>query len=196
MSAEQDAIPPEFRGDPYATPAAAAATDARGNAVPDPTANVLALVAAAIRRQDDLRESEARHTADMSELRAKHAEDLRHAETQRIDAIRAVDVAAVQQASQVSATQASTLAAQVATSAETLRTQVAAAATAATVALAAALEPIQKDIADLRRAQYEAQGQKTQVIDTRSTTAQNQTAVGLVLSAIIVAIALYAAFHK
>jgi len=43
-----------------------------------------------------------------------------------------------------------------------------AAATAATVALAAALEPIIKDIADLRRAQYEAQGQKTQVIEARA----------------------------
>lgn len=47
-------------------------------------------------------------------------------------------------------------------------TQVAAAATASTVALAAALEPIIKDIADLRRAQYEAQGQKTQVVETQS----------------------------
>jgi hypothetical protein len=51
------------------------------------------------------------------------------------------------------AIQATTLVAQVAASAETLRTQVAAAATAATTALAAALEPIQKDIADLRRVQ-------------------------------------------
>jgi hypothetical protein len=172
------------------------ATDAKGNPVVDPTANVLALVAAAIQRQDDLRDAEARHLREVSDIRAAYAADLRHAETQRIDAIRAVDVAAVQQASQVSATQASTLAAQVATSAETLRTQVAAAATAATVALAAALEPIQKDIADLRRAQYEAQGQKTQVVEARGVTSQTQTMIGLVLSSIIVAIALYAALHK
>jgi len=170
--------------------------DSHGNPVVDPTANVLSLVAAAIQRQDDLRDSESRHWREIEQLRAEYIMELRHVETARLDAIRAVDVAAVQQAAQVSATQATTLAAQVATSAETLRTQVAAAATASTVALAAALEPIQKDIADLRRAQYEAQGQKTQVIDTRSVTSQNQTAVGLVLSALIVAIAIYAALHK
>jgi hypothetical protein len=58
----------------------------------------------------------------------------------------------------------------VATSAEALRNQVAAAASAQTVALAAALEPIIKDIADLRRAQYEAQGQKAQVVEARAGT--------------------------
>lgn len=189
----------EFRT-PAATPGPAAATDARGNAVPDPTANVLALVAAAVRRQDDLRTAESRHVREVATLRAEYAADLRHAETERINAIRAVDVAAVQQASQVSATQASTLAAQVATSAETLRTQVAAAATAATVALAAALEPIQKDIADLRRAQYEAQGQKTQIVETRSQSGALQAvifgALGLVFTLIIVGLAIYAATKK
>jgi len=54
--------------------------------------------------------------------------------------------------------------------AETLRNQVAAAAQASTVALAAALEPIQKDIADLRRVQYEQQGQKSAVVEQRSST--------------------------
>ena len=67
------------------------------------------------------------------------------------------------------ATQANVLAAQVAQSSATLRTQVQAAATAATVALAAALEPIIKDIADLRRAQYEAQGVKAQSTETGGT---------------------------
>jgi CHAT domain-containing protein len=128
----------------------------------DPTKNVLREVDQAIRRQDDLRELDAAHLREMVALRADYDEKLRRAETARIDAIRAVDVGAVNRAAEVSAQQATTLAVQVAQSAETLRTQVAAAATAATVALAAALEPIQKDIADLRRAQYEAQGVKTQ----------------------------------
>lgn len=173
--------------------------DAAGNPAVDPTANVLSLVAAAIQRQDDLRTTESRHVRQISDLRAQFATELRHAETERINAIRAVDVAAVQQASQVSATQASTLAAQVATSAETLRTQVAAAATAATVALAAALEPIQKDIADLRRAQYEAQGQKTNVVEQRGVNAQTTNiligVMGLVLTVMIAGVSIYFARH-
>lgn len=135
--------------------------------VVDPTKNVLDLVAAAISRQDDLRALTDRGLRELIEMNKTHASELRSAEAKRIDAIRAVDVGAVNRAAEVSAQQATTLAAQVAQSAETLRTQVAAAATAATVALAAALEPIQKDIADLRRAQYEAQGKQGQTADTR-----------------------------
>lgn len=148
-----------------------APVDSQGRAAQDPTRNVLDLVDAAITRQDDLRAMEAAHIRDLLTIRAEHFKDLRLAETARIDAIRAVDVGNVAAAATVSATQATTLAAQVATSADTLRTQVAAAAQAATVALAAALDPIQKDIADLRRAQYEQQGQKAQVIEGRDAAA-------------------------
>jgi hypothetical protein len=133
----------------------------------DPTENVIALVQAESKRLDDMRNLVAAHASEVSALRAEYDEKLRKAETARIDAIRAVDVGAVNRAAEVSATQAITLATQVATSAETLRTQVAAAATAAAAALAAALEPIQKSIEDLRRAQYEAQGQKAQVGESR-----------------------------
>jgi hypothetical protein len=62
--------------------------------------------------------------------------------------------------------------------------------------MAAALEPIQKSIEDLRRAQYEAQGQKSQVSDTRLNMNVIIGMAALVLSSIVVAIALYAAFHK
>jgi hypothetical protein len=144
------------------------ATDSKNEPVVDPTKNVLDLVTAAIKRQDDLRESEAAHAREVWSLHASYDRELRQAESARIDAIRAVDVGAVNRAAEVAATQAATLATQVAVSAETLRTQVAATANAGTVALAAALEPIQKDIADLRRAQYEAQGQKNTVIETRA----------------------------
>ena len=142
--------------------------DAEGRALLDPTKNVLDLVEAAIKRQDDLREMESSHVREVAQLRAEYQAELREAESARIDAIRAVDVGAVNRAAEVAATQASTLAAQVSTSAETLRNQVSAAAAAQTVALSAALEPIIKDIADLRRAQYEAQGQKTQVVEQRA----------------------------
>ena len=187
----------------------------------DPTKNVLSLVAAAIQRQDDMRNLEAKHIAEMSDLRVNYehriadmrsaderriadlrASDdakLREAETARIDAIRAVDVGAVNRAAEVSATQAATLATQVSVSAETLRGQVAAAAGAATTALAAALEPIQKDIADLRRAQYEAQGQKTQVVETRDVRAESRLNVNTLLMALSVlaaALIVYATFKK
>lgn len=143
-----------------------AGVDSKGQPVLDPTKNVLDLVEAAIKRQDDLRQMEALHQREIGDLRHEYEAELRKAETARIDAIRAVDVGAVNRAAEVSATQAATLASQVATSAETLRAQVAAAAQAATTALAAALEPIQKDIADLRKTQYEQAGQKAQTIES------------------------------
>jgi hypothetical protein len=150
------------------------------------------------------------HALYIAELRANYETKLRDAETARIDAIRAVDVGAVQRAAEVAATQASTLAAQVSTSAETLRTQVAAAAGAQTIALNAALDPIQKRIDDLTRAQYEAQGQKTQVVETSSgerdavaieqariQAAQARTQVyAMIIGALILAVAIYAAFHQ
>jgi hypothetical protein len=130
----------------------------------DPTDNVRALTDAAVERLDDLRVAEARfnqaqidNVKELMTLRSAYDEQLRHKESQRIDAIRLVDVGAVQRAAEVAAAQA-----------EALRNQVAAAATASQTSLAAALDPIQKDIADLRRAQYEAQGQKTQVVETRA----------------------------
>jgi hypothetical protein len=173
--------------------------DQYGQPVVDPTRNVLDLVSAAIERQDDLRRLESTHLREIADLRAQYDALLREAETARIDAIRAVDVGAVNRAAEVSATQAQTLATQVTVSAETLRTQVAAAATAASTALSAALEPIQKDIADLRRAQYEAQGQKTQVVETRDVnTAKtlNVNTLMAVFSVVLAAAIVYAAFHK
>lgn len=140
----------------------------------DPTRNVLDLVGAAIARQDDLSElrtematKETLHVRELMQLRAEHVDKMQTKEGERLDAIRAVDIGAVNRAAEEAATRANILAAQVAQSAETLRTQVAATATAAQVQLSAALEPIIKDIADLRRAQYEAQGQKTQVVEAR-----------------------------
>lgn len=197
------------------------AVDRTGQPVVDPTQNVLDLVNAAIRRQDDLREMQSAHVTQLGQLREDHARyitelraqygtELRQAETARIDAIRAVDVGAVNRAAEVSATQAATLATQVATSAEALRGQVEAARQQTATALAAALEPIQKDIQDLRRAQYEAQGQKTQVVES-STSDRDAIAIeaariqagsartqvyALIIAAIVLAIGLYTAFHK
>jgi hypothetical protein len=177
------------------------ATDAQNDPVIDPTKNVLDLVAAAIQRQDDLREMESRHVREVLELRgrlrheevkcqenmavlrAEHAADVRQSEAARLDAIRAVDQNQVQRAAEVQAAQAATLAAQVQTSADTLRNQVQQAAEAATLGLSRALEPIIKDIADLRRAQYEAQGQKAQVGEGRASGASAGLWVGIAIAA-------------
>jgi hypothetical protein len=152
---------------------------------PDPTTNVLDLVKAAIERQDDLREAESRHRDGQVRMLSDQFHMLMRAEAGRIDAIRAVDVDAVQKASMASAAQAATLAAQVAQAAEAMRTQVAATAQAATIALGAALEPIIKDVAELRRAQYEAQGQKTQIVETQAKGGSTSNWMGLAVAACI-----------
>jgi hypothetical protein len=143
-------------------------TDAFGQEVKDPTGNVLDLVAAGNRRQDDLREMESEHVRVILAIREDHAKELRVAEAHRINAIRAVDVQAVQQAAQVQDTRATALAQQVADAAEAMRQQVAATATASATALATALQPITTSIEQLRQAMYEAQGQKTQVVETQA----------------------------
>lgn len=133
----------------------------------DPTKNVLDLVRAETKRQDDLREFTADALRRESALRDDFYTQLRMAEAARIDAIRAVDVGAVQRAAEVQLAQATALATQQATIAETLRGQVAAAAGAQATALGAALVPLQEAIADLRRAQYEQAGSKAQTVEGR-----------------------------
>jgi hypothetical protein len=122
----------------------------------DPTENVKQLVDAAMRRQDDLRAMEALHVRELLDRDTAHAQQLRAAESARINAIREVDVSAVQRAAEVQAAQAQALATQVTTVADAFR-----------ASLAATIAPIMTAIEDLRRAQYETQGQKQQVVETR-----------------------------
>ena len=187
-----------------------ARVDASGNPVLDPTKNVLDLVDAAVTRLNDLFEQEKDHRREIRSLEQEHKQeigrlqrDLREAETARIDAIRAVDVGAVQRAAEVQADVATALANQVALSAETLRNTVSETATAGATALAQALDPLQKAIDDLRRAQYEAQGQKTQVIETRADTTDQRSGtstttavVGAVIAAIVLLLSAYSAFRS
>lgn len=173
--------------------------DAQGRAVIDPTANVIANLDAAVKRLDDLREMESKHIREVMSLRAKHYAELRKAEAARLDAIRAVDVAAVGQAATTATAQAAALASQVAVSAETVRTQLEATAKAAASALATSLQPMTDAIADLRRVQYEAQGQKTQVVEARSasslTTQVLAAGVGLLLLVVAI-VGTYLAAHR
>ena len=151
----------------------------------DPTENVKDNLESERRRQDDLRVMESAYIAQIAAIREEHAremratarmfedridhkeEQIRSAESARIDAIRLVDVAASQRTSEVQAATAQTLAGQVAASAEAMRAQVAAAAEAAARALTTSLTPMLARIEELSRAQYETQGQKQQVVETR-----------------------------
>lgn len=147
--------------------------DTFGGPIVDPTANVTALNVASNKRQDDLREMESAHVRELMAMRAIFNEELRKAESARIDAIRAVDVAAVQRAAEVAAEAVQTLAAQVPITAEAVRTS-----------LAAALNPILNDIAELRKVQYEQQGQRAAVSETRTGTMQSWQ-VAAVVTAIV-----------
>lgn len=80
------------------------AVDADGKPVIDPTANVLQLVEAAIKRQDDLRDLGSKHTEarldalkDIANLRAEHVIEIGKLETRRIDNLRDVQLQHVEQ---------------------------------------------------------------------------------------------------
>ena len=159
--------------------------DAAGEPVIDPTRNVLDLVEAANRRQDDLRQMSERHTRELATIRASHATEMRIAEADRLDAIREVDAQAVQQAATVQDTRATALAGQVADAAEAMRSQVANTATAAATALATALAPIVASIEQLRAAMWQEQGQKTQVVETQAKSANTGLWVGLLIAGVV-----------
>lgn len=126
----------------------------------DPTNNVLQLVRAEGRRQDDLREAESRRVDQQMELRAKHYAELREAEAKRIDAIRSYDVGQGVAASNRGDTAALTLATQVSNTAETLRNLVATTASAHATALSQITMPIIERLALLEKAQYEGSGKQ------------------------------------
>jgi len=146
---------------------------------PDPTVNVRDLVDSAVSRLDDLREvessatrrinhAEIKHVRDIANLRARHYKELRVAESGRIDAI-LVNVADTAKLTSAAAEiRATTLANQVTTSADTLRNQVADAAQASNDTLDRRFDPIQKSIEEIRRFQFETQGGKLGIVETRA----------------------------
>jgi len=167
------------------TPPPGPATDAGGNTVLDPTKNVEKMVEAMKERQDDLREMESAHVREIVDIHSTYGEKLRMAETGRVDAIRQVDQGALLRQAEVQATREATLAANVVESATAMRVQVEAAAKAAGDTLAKSLEPIQKDIQDLRRVQYEGVGSKTQIVETQAQGASAGLWIGLGLTVLL-----------
>jgi hypothetical protein len=163
--------------------------DRYGGPVIDPTKNVIDKVEDAVKRQDDLREAESRHIREIGKIREEHTLAMMKKESERIDAIRAVDTGNVARAAEASSAAAAALATQLVATAEQNRTQVASAAAAAVTSLSAALEPIQKDIRDLRDAQSRGQGGKDETIDVRAERAGRNQYVGLWIALAAVSVA-------
>lgn len=155
------------------------ATDAHGHRGLDPTTNVRAMLKSAIKRQDDLRAADSKATArlvhvqtkhlrDTASLRSRHYRELRVAEAGRIDAIMLNVADTAKLTSAAAEIRATTLANQVTTSADTLRNQVADAAQASNDTLDRRFDPIQKSIEEIRRFQFETQGGKAGIVETRA----------------------------
>lgn len=142
--------------------------DAAGGAVIDPTKNVLDLVEAERRRQDDLREAERRyfdaenaHVKEMAAMRAMYQEKLDAAESARLDSIRQVDREDVNKTAAQALSAIQTLAATTGTTAETLRTQVATTAQATANALTTITGEINKRLSALELTSSEGKGKQT-----------------------------------
>jgi hypothetical protein len=160
------------------------AVDSSGQSVVDPSENVKALNEAGLRHQKELlklttiwlrREMQAEARAMRREMKLTR-EAQAHADAQersRLDSIRTVDVAAVQRAAEVAAEAVAALAAQVPITADTVRTS-----------LASTIAPILSNIAELQRAQYELQGAKVGVSDTKDTAAELARALQPLIDAI------------
>jgi len=149
--------------------------DAAGGPVIDPTANVLALVEMADRRQDDLREmnnaridAELRNQETMADLRASHQTALDTLEAKRLDAVRSVDQLAVKTEADRSAAAITALANAAATTAETLRSAVNTSATNLATQLDRTVTAITERIAALEKSSYTGQG-KQAVVDPQLT---------------------------
>jgi hypothetical protein len=153
------------------------AVDASGQTVIDPTDNVLREVAAANKRQDDLRDMQGRHDKEVREIVERYEEKLRVKESARIDANRSQDQDNARRAAETALAAVQALATQVPITADTVR-----------AASTASLTPIQERLTQIERIQYEQAGQKQQVSDTqvdrRAGTSQTWVIVG-VLGAVV-----------
>jgi len=137
--------------------------DSQGWPAEDPTQNVRATVDQLkdtldreVAHLKEVGEIRATHLKEIADLRAKHAEAMMDKEAARLNSIRDVDIGAVQRATEVADARAGVLAEQLITTADrvadTLRT---------------AIDPIIKDIQDLRKSQAEGGGERQRTADTR-----------------------------
>jgi hypothetical protein len=152
--------------------------DAAGGPVVDPTENVLALVGAESKRQDDLRtlsnqlqdeknkctkeiaELHSRYASSINELRANHARELGAAESKRLDSIRQVDVLAVATTAAQSLQAIQALAATTQTNAENVRKDLATTADTIAKSTATTVGALSDRIAALEKSSYEGAGKE------------------------------------
>jgi len=144
------------------------AVDSAGDVAYDPSQNVLDLVEAERRRQDDLREAERRyfdaqnrHVEEILTLRALHAAELRMAESARLDSIRQVDREDVNKTAAQALNAIQTLATTTNTTAETLRNQVATTAQQAAQQRAIDTTEFNKRLSAVELALSEGKGKQT-----------------------------------
>jgi hypothetical protein len=167
----------------------------------DPTANVLALVKAAMERQDDLRSAESRRLGEIlalqdkcshevAEVRLRAQQDLAAAESNRINALtlaesRRIDalLAAAQSAVALASTRAeltaSALAERVDTSAKALAASVVASAEALGKQVAAQSSVFDARLTRLEQQGYEIGGRTSQRLEAREST---QWSIGTVIA--------------
>jgi hypothetical protein len=165
----------------------------------DPTQNVKDLFELTTAHQAELRTMDSDHVRDLLERDRQHSKEMRESESVRINAILSENAATVQRSAEVQAAQQQALAAQVAAAADAVRIQQATTATTVAETLRTTVAPILTRLDELSRAQYEAQGQKQQVVETRDTRADSRLSINTVIAAVAVllsALIVYAAFHK
>jgi hypothetical protein len=132
--------------------------DYYGTPVPDPSANVNAVMYDAMRRQDDLRKSHNKAIRREMKLTNRYERKLALAESARIDDIHKADEAAKAREAIVNAATQATLAKQVTDTASALSTQVETQRQSTASELRTALTPINDKLAVLERALYAGQG--------------------------------------
>ncbi len=187
--------PPHTAGDAV-TGWSGTGVDAYGGPVIDPTRNVLSLVDAAVRRQDDLADAERRRVNDVAvatdrlvEVRldyerqlgaaeSKRVDALALAESRRIDALRAIDAGSIQLA-----------AAEARNVADVLRGLVSSAAAGANTQREQDLLRVNERFARLEQIQYEQRGQTTEKQESKQTTLATASIIAILISAVIGSIA-------
>lgn len=133
----------------------------------DPTENVIALVKAENKRQDDLRdahskfvEAEIEHVQDTAKLRSEHTKQMGEKESDRLDKIRQVDVLNASTAAAQALTAIQTLATTTTANAETLRALVTSTAAAIATQTATTVSTQNERIAALEKSSYEGAGKQ------------------------------------
>jgi hypothetical protein len=165
--------------------------DSHGAPVIDPTKNVDALVAAAERRQDDLRTMESSHIRELIQRDREHGrelriadKELRVAESDRLNAIRSVDTSSVQQTAKVVAEGAIALQTQVLATADAARASLESYKQAAAENLASVIKPLADAIAALQVQQNLFAGGKAQVVESRDVRGESRLNVSAVMGII------------